>query len=168
MLAKQKMSMIALVACFLVPFIMAIIAKQAGWFNSAKTNQGTLLQPVLELDRSQWPAPLKQSWLLIYASDKHCSHCQQAAYLMQQVKVALGREQARLTLLTNQNIPTQTEVVELKTFGRKLMQDYLYISDPLGFVMLKYPVPSDQKEVISTAKQVLSDLRRLLKLSKVG
>lgn len=168
MLNKRQMSFIAITVCFVLPFIMAIIAQQMGWFSSAKTNKGTLLQPVLELERSSWPESLTKTWTLIYVSDRNCHDCESAAYLMQQVKTALGRNSYRVQLVSNHKMEQDSQVVDVQTHGRKLVEGYLYISDPLGFVMLKYPIEDQREGLIDTAKDVLSDLTRLLKLSKVG
>ncbi len=44
----------------------------------------------------------------------------------------------------------------------------IYLSDPLRTVMLAYPVVSTKTEVLAQGKGMLRDLKRLLKISKVG
>ena len=50
----------------------------------------------------------------------------------------------------------------------RLKSNEIYVSDPLGNVILKYPTPKTDEEVLSVGKAMLSDLRKLLKYSRVG
>ena len=44
----------------------------------------------------------------------------------------------------------------------------IYIMDPLGFIMLSYPAIADETESILKGKDLVKDLKRLLKVSKIG
>lgn len=44
----------------------------------------------------------------------------------------------------------------------------LYIMDPMGWIMLAYPPEANEKRSVEKAEDVLSDLRKLLKASRIG
>ena len=44
----------------------------------------------------------------------------------------------------------------------------LFIIDPLNNVMLYYPTHADKEAMVLEGKNVLADLRKLLKLSRIG
>jgi hypothetical protein len=61
---------------------------------------------------------------------------------------------------------SQQVVSQIKTleFG----MNAIYIADPLGNVMMAYPLVTGQAEILAQGKDVLRDLKRLLKLSRIG
>ena len=50
----------------------------------------------------------------------------------------------------------------------QLAPNSVYVSDPLGNVILKYAAPTSDEGVLALGKAMLSDLRKLLKYSRVG
>lgn len=138
----------------------------------AKTLQGQ------EVSLSQ----LKGQWLLISASEAACAaQCETHLYLQRQLREGLGREKDRLDwvwLVTDGQQPSaelktalqqaqvlQVDAAALQTWlqpaaGQQL-SDHLYVVDPLGHWMLRFPAKLDK----ASAPQAKRDLERLLRAS---
>jgi len=124
--------------------------------------------------------------------------CENSLYLMRQTALALGPEKHRIKQLVlhwSKNQPKWQELATtqfpnfLSYFGEQKQVDdsfmrgidpvvdntnqasnagRIYIMDPWGFIMLSYPAEADEKESILKGKDLLLDLKRLLKVSKIG
>ncbi|MER2493856.1 hypothetical protein [Catenovulum sediminis] len=164
----QKTSFYFLLLSFLIPVLLAWVALKYSWFTPAVTNKGELLSPPLQLSTTQLPSELKNTWVLLYIADDNCQQCEQAQYLMQQIDVALGKETARVQLASNHMSLQQHMAVIQDPKLQQAASGHLYLADPLGVIMLKYPLAEGSDKQIRTAKDVLSDLRKLLKLSRIG
>ena len=131
----------------------------------------------------------------MYVSNGNCdTPCQLALMQLRQIHKALGVEQGRveqwLLPLTApdpefQNLINST-FSELKTSDpisteqmawfaqtpaytqQKNITQWVWIVDPLGQVVTAYPTHTDMQQAILAGKQLLKDLRHLLKLSRVG
>jgi hypothetical protein len=154
----------------------------------ARTNYGELIQPQRPIpalfgvgaEGQKVPlTSLKDQWLLISVSDSACNErCQQHLYLQHQLRETLGREKDRLdwvwlrtgadTLSPALAEATKTATVLLadrKEIANWLqpaagaqLEDHLYVVDPLGNWMMRFPADLDPK-------QVQRDLNRLLRAS---
>lgn len=122
---------------------------------------------------------LKDQWLLISVADSACSEaCQQHLYLQRQLRETLGREKDRLDWvwlrtgsadmsesLRAATAAAQVVLVDTDSLaawlvpaeGRRI-EDHLYVVDPLGNWMMRFPADLDSKR----AKR---DLDRLLRAS---
>ncbi len=122
---------------------------------------------------------LKDQWLLISVADSACNEaCQRHLYLQHQLRETLGREKDRLDwvwlrtgatdLSPALKEATQAAVVLnmdrsalaswLEPATGQQLEDHLYVVDPLGNWMMRFPADLDPK-------QVKSDLDRLLRAS---
>jgi cytochrome oxidase Cu insertion factor (SCO1/SenC/PrrC family) len=135
-------------------------------------------------------ALLRREWTMLYIGDADCAEsCQQTLYTMRQVWKSLGRRSKRvkgLYLLADQSDTTALQAFMLAehkgmTLARSqqadqaewldffsldnsiqpLQADNIYIIDPLGNWVLVYR-PEDPP------KGLLSDLKKLLRLSQIG
>ncbi|HAS21843.1 MAG TPA: hypothetical protein DCR51_01545, partial [Idiomarina loihiensis] len=70
----------------------------------------------------------------------------------------------------NHSAPHITQLVtpELIEQLSALPENTLFIIDPMHNVMLYYPTHEDKEQMITEGKNVLADLRKLLKLSRIG
>ena len=122
---------------------------------------------------------LKDQWLLISVADSACNEgCQTHLYLQRQLRETLGREKDRLDwvwLRTGsaeiaEPLRTATAAAEVLLVdaealaawlvpaeGRRI-EDHLYVVDPLGNWMMRFPAEVDPK-------QAKRDLDRLLRAS---
>ena len=127
-------------------------------------------------------ATLKGQWLLVSTSDAACdAQCEDHLYLQRQLREGLGREKERVdwvwliqdgqqpagplkTALQSAHV-LQVDREALHSWlqperGAKL-SDHLYVVDPQGHWMLRFPAHLDK----GSASQAKRDLERLLKAS---
>ncbi len=43
-----------------------------------------------------------------------------------------------------------------------------FVADTLGNVILRYPLQTDKEQAILDSRDILSDMRKVLKLSRIG
>jgi cytochrome oxidase Cu insertion factor (SCO1/SenC/PrrC family) len=133
----------------------------------------------LTLNKEFW-----KKWTFVIIDDGQCERlCQDNLYYLRQMRIALGRDVDRVQnlLLTSASIvPGVTEflgdypdlsVVEhspaafINQFeiveNPGISKPFVYLVDPLGNLMMTYPGNNDPSSI-------LSDMRRLLKVSQVG
>ncbi|WP_353395505.1 hypothetical protein [Hydrogenophaga sp. 5NK40-0174] len=124
-------------------------------------------------------ASLKDQWLLISVADRECGQpCEQHLYLQRQLREMLGKNKDRLDwvllysgdeAIRDELRPALEQGVALKVDSQALAQwlapapgqqlsDHLYLVDPMGNWMLRFPADMDHK-------QVRKDLERLMRAS---
>lgn len=187
-MARSKTSKVlpavGLAVVFIIPIVLAKIALDNNWFNRGATNKGELLQPVVEFEpllKGQQPR-----WRLLYAVPNSCTEeCKNAIYSIHQVWLALGRETDRAeiaVLLSEQsdaatakelradpNIHTiDVATAELHQVLDESALENIYLVDTLNNAMLRYPVQEDRQEAVMKSRDILADVKKLLKLSKIG
>lgn len=186
---SKRSALLLLLGVFVLPLLLAKLVLDLNWYQGGITNRGKLLDSPLT---PEWLSELgggKQGqWRLIYLLPEHCdSACQGALFNLRQVPVAVGAGQTRVdsTVLIAESaqasLSTEIQshlagihllsisphvVAQMQTFefGTKA----IYIADPLGNVMMAYPLVSDKNAILAQGKDVLRDLKRLLKVSKIG
>lgn len=182
--AKLTLSLLALVCT--LPIIASYLTFYV-WKPQTTVNYGELIKPaplpdaILNglvgqpvLDR----AALNGHWTLVYAGSGSCAEaCGTALYAMRQSRLAQGKEMervARLWLVTD-DIPPAPELVQqhpalriaridpawLARLPAAEREAHLFLVDPLGNVMMRFPAEPD-------VKLVIKDLQRLLKYSGLG
>jgi hypothetical protein len=177
--------MFLFVAVFLLPVILAKLALDNGWFNQAATNKGTLLTPPVDisvLDTSE----AEPKWKLLYVLPEICeSKCENALYSIAQVRSALGKESDRAEVVvivhekSNQvqlnQLQTKSNIRLLRVNNESLHQVFkdadtagIFIADTLDNVILRYPLQQEQEQAVLHSRDILSDMRKVLKLSRIG
>lgn len=125
---------------------------------------------------------LKDQWLLISVGGGSCAQdCQQRLYYQRQLREALGKEKDRLdwvwlvndtTVVNSRLLPALTSSKVLRVPADALAQwlqpevgqrleDHLYLVDPLGNWMMRFPATMDA----AGAAKAKRDLDRLLRAS---
>lgn len=125
---------------------------------------------------------LKGQWLLISVSPAACPQpCEQHLYLQRQLRESLGKDKDRLdwVWLVSDDAPLPSALVPAAAQGTVLrlsvddlrnwlslapgddVSAHLYVVDPMGQYMMRFPAGLGQAE----AKQVRKDLERLLRAS---
>jgi len=175
----QKKPLFIIIALFITPILIAKLVLVNDWYHGAKTNTGELLSPPLTM--SQPP----QAWLLLYNPSEKCAQqCQQSLWQMQQVHTLLAAEGDRVQrYLTKYPVTVKPpanlsrDQVEISAIARlqlsevnqkQLSTDTLYLVDPLGNIFMHYQYPTDRTAAIKVSAGLLKDLKRLLKISKIG
>lgn len=179
---RNRRLFIGIALCFAVPLASAQLILSLGWYTPGVTNKGELIQPPIEAsaeDNERMPA----TWRLAYRVPNDCdSLCQNGLYVINQVDLALGRESSRVTPVAIQSTETVTNLPQLSTDSRVeylalpalhrqlqgLPAGSLLIIDPLGAVIMRYEGSEDRERVIQRGGDMLDDLKKLLKMSRVG
>ena len=156
-----------------------------------RRNFGELLEPqrpvpavaAQTLDgKSATLATLKGQWLLISVASGACdAACEKHLYLQRQLRESLGKEKERLDWVwlvaddapirpaltpalgqaTVLRVPASELASWLPAGPGNSIQDHLYVADPLGNLMLRFPATLDT----ATASRAKRDLDRLLRAS---
>jgi len=187
-----------LIALCAFPYVIATLyyqfrdeLPQVGTFN-----YGQLVQPAREItgvklvlangekaDFSQY----RKKWLMLYMLDSECTEtCQKNIYYMRQVRKATAKERFRITrllVLDSQDLMTgalseflaEFPGMQVATLGEASKAGFystidtgsgsifrkILLVDPLGNFMMEYTADPDPKAL-------LKDVKRLLKVSRVG
>lgn len=125
---------------------------------------------------------LKKQWLLISVASAACdAACQQRLYFQRQLRESLGKEKVRvdwvwlvtdaaavdarlkpaLTEATVLRVPTDALAQWLPAASNQRLEDHLYVVDPLGNLMMRFPANMDA----AGAAKAKRDLDRLLRAS---
>ncbi|MFN2645689.1 MAG: SCO family protein, partial [Burkholderiales bacterium] len=156
------------------PFAVAALVYHFGWVPGEAANYGELLEP-RPLDGPL--APLRGKWVLVTFDAASCSEsCERKLYVVRQVRLALGKDAARvarLWLVTDAGRPAARVLAAIegaqvasappgfqRAFGGDLLA-HIYLVDPLGNLMMRFAADPDPSRVIK-------DLERLMKYSSVG
>jgi cytochrome oxidase Cu insertion factor (SCO1/SenC/PrrC family) len=168
------------------PIVAALIAYFV-FPPAGRVNYGELLPPktlpaarLLRADGRPFAlSDLRGKWVLLHADRAECAAaCETKLFNMRQARLAQGREMDRiervwLLLDEAEPAPAITRLYEGavlardpdRTFARSVptadVRDHIYLIDPLGNLMLRFPKDADPKRMIK-------DLERLLKASRIG
>ena len=188
---KGRLLLLALFAVFFLPIFIAFAlnVELPGWLPFGKTNYGNLVQPASQLevsglrriDDAPDPAGLLQgTWSLLYIESAACLEaCDKAVYRMRQSRHAMGKDMDRIQRLVVAPAGHAAETAaRLRASDPAIMvlaahRDWLerprpgkgeaeiYIVDPQGYLIMWYRADADPGGLIK-------DLKRLLKISKIG
>jgi hypothetical protein len=157
------------------------------WPPARTVNHGELIEPrplphatlVLPDGTPFDLAQLKGRWLLVTIDGSRCdAHCEQKLVYMRQLRLTQGKNSdrvERLWLLSDNGAPAAPEALlkddlRLARADRVLLDafpaprsvtDHIYVIDPLGNLMMRFPRNPDPKLMIK-------DIARLLKASRIG
>ncbi len=174
----SKKALVIMIVVFVLPVILAKFALEYDWFNKAATNKGQLLTPTIDMSSVLQSAEPK--WRLLYVVPTHCNEvCENALLSINQVWLALGKESDRaeaLVIFTDSSDQAATtalsdyphiETISLST-ATTLASDSVYIVDTQNNAMLFYQINNDRKHAVMESRNMLADMRKLLKLSRIG
>ena len=173
---RGRLQLVLLALFFVLPVAASFLIWWLDLAPGSTGNYGTLLSP-----RPVAAAPLaalKGRWVLIQFDSGACgAACERKLYLMRQVRRAQGREMQRverLWLLTDTVQPRAELIAAIegtaiapagalaKEFpAERSPAEYVYLVDPLGNLMMRFPQDPDPMRVIK-------DLQRLLRASQFG
>ncbi len=191
---KSRTYMLALFAVFFGPlfFAMWLFYVPNSWLNASTQNHGTLIQPAKPMDSFKivntkgdtWDkSQFIGKWTLLYVGDEDCDlYCEASLFKMRQVRLTLGRDSQRVERkyigIDRQKNKNSIETIlknypgmQVKWFEEAKSQNvmsefdlhrkHIYLIDPLGNLMMRYTIDA-------TSKGMKKDLKRLLKVSKIG
>lgn len=158
---------------------------------SGQASLGELIQPVrampsfLATDLDGKPRALerlKGQWLLVSVAGGQCEQaCQRRLFLQRQLRLMLGKDQDRVDWVwlihdavpvshplrahvgdgTVFNVPPAIPQAWLPVAAGKSLADYIFVVDPLGNTMMRFPAQMDS----ASASRAKRDLERLLRAS---
>jgi hypothetical protein len=167
---RNKLLWIALVCA--APIVLGTAAYLFGWAPGTTSNYGELLPP--RPVSAPGLEPLRGKWVFVMFDAAACDpYCEEKLYFMRQVRRAQGKDMdrvERLWVLTDRGKPRAEllAAIEGTSFGNFSPDgfpgnapDHIYLVDPLGNLMMRYPRDPDPTKMIK-------DLQRLLKYSRAG
>lgn len=176
----SKKTLILMVVVFVLPVVLAKLALDNDWFNRGATNKGNLLSPTVDV--SLLIEGTEPKWRLMYVLPAECNKvCENALFSINQVWLALGKESDRaepLVLITpssdKQALNALAAYPNVRTVQVNdkptniLAEQSVYIVDTLNNAMLYYRVDGDRQVAVMESRNMLADIKKLLKLSRIG
>ncbi|HEX6638839.1 MAG TPA: hypothetical protein VF033_14365 [Steroidobacteraceae bacterium] len=189
---RGRRNFLLVAAMFLLPVAVVFALYYGGiWSPSGSSARGELIHPARPLEVSgllradgapAGPGVFNDKWSLIYIGNGACDDaCRTALTYSRQTRLAVGKDMDRVqrVLLATANccdrsyLDTEQPGLIVLDASAPAAQDLLaqfpgdrhdslYIVDPLGNLMMRH----DARHVIN--KDLLDDLKKLLKLSHIG
>ena len=180
--SRSRRSLLLVIVTFALPIILAKLALEQQWLDMGVTNKGTLLVNELTLEELGLnSAEFKKHWLIMYSLPEECSrYCEQALESVHNTYIALGKEMPRVlpvalyqSILSSEQQHTISKskwqlVAMPKQAKQLILKPQVFIVDPLGNVFLSHQLPENTVQLPNFGKQILADMKKLLKYSKVG
>lgn len=167
---KNKFSLYAIWGVACLPVLTALFMYFAGvGVPEGRSNAGQLLAPGSDISQLGLNTPVVQQqfneprWLLLVTEPEQCAtECQEWLHQLQQIKTALGRDtdrvEYRLVQTDGKAIPSEAPIL---TSSTSTLEAGIWVADPLGNLVLRYNMDQPPRDI-------LDDLKRLLKVSKIG
>ena len=180
----NRVKLLLLIGLFILPVAASYVAYYF-WQPTGRKNYGELVKQVEVnlkgpgLDGQLWDTDsLNGKWVMVYVGSGACPKaCQDLLYFMRQTRTAQGKDMdriERLWVLSDETVPAASVqqahagLRYLKGIGtaEKLFAGgekgvYLYMVDPLGHLMMRWPQNPDPR-------QMIKDIKHLLKASQIG
>jgi len=195
---RGRRQALLLAALFFVPLALAfwLYYGPAGWQPAGGASQGELLDPARPLPEVDLAITggspvdghfLRGKWTVLYIGDGRCDErCRKALYLTRQTRIALNQDAGRVRRVfvawgeccdddfIEREHPDLVVAMLGGDDGKALLARFpvysdgpvgtagrIYLVDPLGNLLLSYPADAPDKAL-------LTDLRKLLRLSHIG
>ena len=188
---RGRRVLLLLAAIFLVPVFLAFALYYGNvWRPPGSSSKGELITPARPLNAAGLRLPdgtatagevLQGKWSLVYLGDGACdADCRRTLIYARQTRIALNNEMTRVQIVMlaganccapniEQHVPgirvmnaSSTDAAPLLAqFPAERRAQTLYIVDPLGNLMMRH-------DAAQTSKDLLTDLKKLLKLSHIG
>lgn len=174
-----------LLSLFMVPMVIAYGYFFFGEKPSISSN-GELISPVVDIETYSMAnasgdllsrEELTPKWRLYYFVGSDCNQvCQQNLYNMRQMNIALGKNRDRvehvivhidkpgnalIDLIESEYPETIRVYSEKEKLPPQTLTNYIYLMDPLGNMMMRFPEQLNPK-------LILKDINKLLKISRIG
>jgi hypothetical protein len=178
--APQRRTLLLLLALFVLPLAVSFVLYYAtGWRPQGTSNHGVLFTPAIPLEDAA--APLTGKWSLLVVGDGACDEdCRRSLVFARQTRLSLNQEMDRVNrvfLATDGGMDTAwlagehpgLNVIDAGSGHAGLLarippqdrEHSVFVVDPLGNLVLRYDSREDPKGL-------LSDMKKLLKLSHIG
>lgn len=179
--------LLLIAAVFFGPLLIAawMYFNGGGLAPSGRTNHGVLLEPIVNVDEELPDSSLQslraEHWQLLYANAGSCeADCRDSLYTIRQLRLMLGKEMDRVSriFLHGETAPDKVFLSEEHP-GLILLQDRAlgqllaakkpaelqtggyYLIDPYGNLVMYFTPDLEPRDIVS-------DIKRLLRLSHIG
>lgn len=181
--SKGRRTFVMIALLFFGPFVLATLAHKMGWTPSGDSvNRGQLIQAeipllaqALQIDERDETIELRKKWSLLLFVPNACGEaCKAEIEKFEIVHFRLNRDIERVQfVVVNDQSSVESPFARKVTKGAsenallesvenlELATEGLYVVDPLGFAVSKYALDSG-------AEDLQKDLKRLLKVSRIG
>src|SRR3990172_11122128 len=178
---RSLRSLWLLLALSIAPVLASYVAYYF-WQPAAHVNHGELLEPrrlpdaklgLADGTRFEW-SRLRGKWVLVTADSGRCdAFCQQKLIYLRQVRLAQGKETDRIErvwLITDDARPEPALVAQhegawlIRGAGNEFLKlfpvtgslaDHIYVVDPLGNLMMRYPRDADPRKMVKDVARLL-------------
>ena len=188
---RGRRMFLVIAALFLLPVAIAFALYYGNvWRPSGSSSKGALITPARPLVTAGLRLPdgtaagadvLLGKWSIVYVGDGTCSeNCRASLVYARQSRLSLNNEMSRVQIVMlasehccepaiEQHVPgirmfdasSEEAAALLAQFPDEQRSRSLFIVDPLGNLMMRH-------EAAGTSKDLLADLKKLLKLSHIG
>ena len=188
---SSRLKFLFIVLIFVIPFIYSyiLINKKNVEKELPTSNYGQFVTPIVSINNISYidsfdnkinSNSLNGKWTLIHYIDKYCdAPCLNNIYLLRQINIALGKDMNRVRRMLLINLSDHNTASIQKKYphllivksklnklhdvikGIKSDTTNIFIVDPMGNIVLKYNQDFN-------GKKFLKDLKKLLKLSRIG
>lgn len=192
---RGRRTALLLFAIGFAPMLLAAIMYSTGWLSpESYTNRGALVQPVIPVQQLDLrdlagkplahrfgPGAASPHWLLLVAARDCDTACQELLYLARQVHIALGKDASRVSRaaalgvipdnlserweqeyrLTERLRPGPEQGWNWPDAVSPVTAPRVLLIDPMGNIMMQYGPEH-------SGKDMLEDLKHLLRLSRIG
>ncbi len=183
MSSKVKLSLLLLV--LMSPVIASYLTYYI-WTPTGKGNYGELqtitpmpIENFQSVDNSNALEQIKGKWTLLTIDSGHCEQsCKEKLYFMRQIRLMQGKHMDRISrVLVINDLATVSKEIRQEYQGTVVVKkdeqfieklpnkvglnESIFLLDPLGNLVLRYPANANPKGV-------MKDLDRLLKASNIG
>lgn len=183
---SPRQKLLALIALFAAPIVASVLSYR--FLHVEPTaNYGELIRPPVAITTQRFSTPaggslqlseLSGRWILVASDSGACDkRCEAKLATLRQVRLALGRNASRIErvfIVDDTRVPSAGALeafpgmlVALTPPGLSLPpgpandRAHVYLVDPNGNVMMRWPDPPDMR-------RMYKDLERLLKASQIG
>jgi hypothetical protein len=172
---KSRLNLVLIALVCIAPLALGTLAYVLHWTPGEPANYGELIDP-----RPLTGAPfdaLRGKWVLVSIDAPACdAYCERKLYFIRQARRAQGKDEDRVERLWLLTSPAQPRAEVLAAIqgthvaraGPELIRvfpgvpsEHVFLVDPLGNLMLRFPPDPDPTKA-------LKDLQRLLKYSRIG
>ncbi|NNC76635.1 MAG: hypothetical protein HKN77_01655 [Woeseiaceae bacterium] len=182
-----RVQVVLIATVFFGPLLLAAWLYYGGSFfqPAGRANHGALLEPIVnivdEVPATRLYPAHDGKWLLLYQHDGAClKECREALYTIRQLRLMLGREMERVVRiflhddtpldtvfpdaehegLVTLNDPATSALIKSKKPGELQAGGY-YLVDPQGNLVMYFHAGLPAGEIVD-------DIKRLLRLSRIG
>jgi len=162
--------------CCSLPVLAAKLALELGWFTPGVTNKGQWFKTEIKiLPDIKSTSRTNQRWHLVYVQTKECRQpCEIALYTLQQLYSGLAAHQERVEVsIIADQAPRQLTgfrdiAWQANGTSQSSLENKIVLVNPQGIALLHYPVANDSLAMMTIAKDIRTDLLRLLSFDRSG